>query len=46
VDDCRPTHLSLVASFGGFRHERALRSMRRLAEEVLPHIRQPIGVSR
>ena len=44
VDDCRPTHLSLVTSFGGFRHERALRSMRRLAEEVLPHIKQPIGL--
>ena len=45
VEDCRPTHLSLVTSFGGFEHERALRSMRRLAEEVLPHIKEPVAVA-
>ena len=45
IDDSRPTHLSLVTSFGGFQHERALRSMRRLAEEVLPYVKEPVGVS-
>jgi alkanesulfonate monooxygenase SsuD/methylene tetrahydromethanopterin reductase-like flavin-dependent oxidoreductase (luciferase family) len=45
VDDCRPTHLSLVGSFGGFGYERSLRSLRRLAEEVLPHIKEPVAVS-
>ena len=44
VDDCRPTHLSLVPSFGGLEPERALRSMQRLAEEVLPHIKEPVAV--
>ena len=44
VDDCRPTHLSLVTSFGGLQPERALRSMRRLAEEVLPYVKEPVAV--
>jgi alkanesulfonate monooxygenase SsuD/methylene tetrahydromethanopterin reductase-like flavin-dependent oxidoreductase (luciferase family) len=44
VDDTRPTHLSLVTYFGALSPEKSLRSLRRLAEEVLPHIKEPVAV--
>jgi alkanesulfonate monooxygenase SsuD/methylene tetrahydromethanopterin reductase-like flavin-dependent oxidoreductase (luciferase family) len=39
VDTFRPTHLTFFAGFGSLSQDRILRSMRRLAENVLPHIR-------
>jgi alkanesulfonate monooxygenase SsuD/methylene tetrahydromethanopterin reductase-like flavin-dependent oxidoreductase (luciferase family) len=39
VDAFRPSHLSFFAGFGALGQARVLRSMRRLAEEVLPYIR-------
>jgi alkanesulfonate monooxygenase SsuD/methylene tetrahydromethanopterin reductase-like flavin-dependent oxidoreductase (luciferase family) len=39
VDMFRPTHMSFFAGFGGLDHARVLRSMHRLAEDVLPSIK-------
>jgi alkanesulfonate monooxygenase SsuD/methylene tetrahydromethanopterin reductase-like flavin-dependent oxidoreductase (luciferase family) len=39
VDMFRPTHMSFFAWFGGLEQSRVLRSMHRLAEEVLPAVK-------
>jgi alkanesulfonate monooxygenase SsuD/methylene tetrahydromethanopterin reductase-like flavin-dependent oxidoreductase (luciferase family) len=44
VDALRPTSLVLDVAFGSMTHQRVLRAMRRLAEEVMPHVRAPAAV--
>jgi alkanesulfonate monooxygenase SsuD/methylene tetrahydromethanopterin reductase-like flavin-dependent oxidoreductase (luciferase family) len=39
VDSFRPTHLTFFAGFGSLSQDRILRSMQRLAQDVLPYIR-------